>query len=393
MENNATDISVVIVSYKCLDVLRMSLDTLRLSMEGLSCDVYVVDNASEDGTVAFLREHYGWVTVIDNHENVGFSQANNIALAQCRGRVVLILNPDTIVPRIFFKEIVGHFATYPRSGAVGVQMTNGRGVFLKESKRGYPDIKTSLFKLTGLWRLFPSSPFFNNYYVGQHPKTSVCKAPVLSGACMAFLHTTMDEVGVFDPSYFMYGEDIDLSWRMNEASEDGNYYRGDLNMIHFKGISTPRRMKYIYSFYDAMILFARKYENPKHNVVTNALVALGVRAGFLVAAVKCVLLRAIERKQKPATISRVAFASCNKEHQIDFAGRMTGGQVDVVDANDISALDASIYDAVVFDIDEDIEAFIEYMKRQSNRSLFGFYSSVSGMSFVYEGNGCRMLFK
>lgn len=371
----------------------MCLDTLSMATADLSSDIYVVDNASNDGTVEHLRQYYKWVNIIDSGENVGFSRANNMALAQCRGRVVLILNPDTIVPRHFLTSLVCHFAGNDESCALGVQMTNGKGLFLKESKRGYPDIMTSFFKLTGLWKLAPESPVFNGYYVGQCPKNSLCKAPILSGACMAFTHDVMDRVGMFDPSYFMYGEDIDLSWRMNCVNGSGNDYRGDLNMIHFKGISTPRRMKYIYSFYDAMIRFSRKYEHPKHCWLTNAIVSLGVRLGFCIAALRCGVMRFVERKYVPCAISNIAVVSDDTACVADFRGQVdSSAKVDCHSVESLPMLNASAYDAVVFDIAGDIDAYIDYMKRHACQTLFGFYSSKSCLAFVYEGNGCRVLF-
>lgn len=382
--NLCPDISVVIVSYRCLDVLRISLDALRRSADGLDTEVFVVDNDSGDGTTDFLRTHYTWVKTIDAGGNLGFSKANNIALAQCRGKVVLVLNPDTIVPRHFLRSVIEHFESYPDNGAMGVRMVNAHGVYLKESKRGYPDIHTSFFKLSGLWRLAPHSSYFNHYYVGQLNADEVGKAPILSGACVAFTREMMDCVGVFDPTYFMYGEDIDLSWRFNQASKFGNIYRGDIQMIHFKGISTPRRMKYIRSFYDAMLLFAKRYEEPRHNFFVNAIVSLGIRFGFLVAATKCIVLRNFDRVASPLHIESLAVVADNDA----LVGHLEC-HASVVGLADL----CDDYDAVVFDISYiDIDTMINYMNAHPLRHLYGFYSPESDICVVYYANRCHVLY-
>ena len=389
MEEKSTDISVVIVSYKCLNVLRIALDAVRRSMEGLNVDVWVVDNASEDGTTEYLRTHYDWVNVVDAGGNLGFSKANNIALERCKGRVVLVLNPDTIMPVHFLKSVIEHFDKEPDCGAIGVQMTNGYGEYLKESKRGYPDVATSFFKLTGLWHLAPKSATLNSYYVGHLGKDETGEAAILSGACFAFTRELMEKVGVFDPIYFMYGEDIDLTWRMNIASR-GNKYRGDLKIVHFKGVSTPRKMKYIYSFYDAMLLFSRRYEREKHNLVVNAVVALGVWVGFVMAAIKCVVLRTIESYDKAKDICRVGLVSHGEASDFASCGKYL---VEPITMDDVWKGRCDKYDAVVFDTDtEDIDDMISAMQENAGRFLYGFYSSVEGLCVVFQKNTCQVLY-
>lgn len=275
-------------------------------------------------------------------------------------------------------------------GAVGVQMTNGVGEFLKESKRGYTYIHTSLFKLTGLWRLAPKSSFFNGYYIGNVGKDERCKAPILSGACMAFSHELMDSVGYFDESYFMYCEDNDLSWRMNEAS-GGNEYLGDLNIIHFKGVSTPRRLKYINSFYKGMTKFAGKYEFPKHGRLVNFVVRQGIHVGFVLAAIKCVVLRAIERQIRPRDIRRVAVVTDDAGSVDRLMDYVPGVVAERFSCMEVGSVVADEYDAVLMDVDGDVERHIKYMQQHVGATLYGFYSDRSRLAFVYEGNGCRTI--
>lgn len=392
MTNQQTDISVVIVSYKCLPVLRMTLVSLRKAMTDLLVDVYLVDNASHDGTVEYVKEHFPWVELIESKENLGFSRANNLALDVCRGKVILVLNPDTIVPHDFLHNIVEHFESNPKCGAMGVQMTNGRGEYLKESKRGYPKISTSFYKLSRLWHLFPKSATINAYYIGNCDKDSICQAPILSGACVAFTAESFEKVGNFDSMYFMYGEDIDLSWRYNQATS-GNVYRGDLNIIHFKGISTPRKTKYIYYFYDAMVRFAQKYEYPKHNSFTNFFVTIGIRVGFFVATLRCLFSRAFDKQRRETKISHVAYVVANENEVSTFSQALSNSKIDVktVGFNDLSTLSPKQFDAVIFDIDANLNMIINFMKQHKCQSLYGFYSKDENLSFVYEGNGCRQL--
>lgn len=348
-----TDISVIIVSYNCCSVLQLSLDAVRNASEGLDVDVYVVDNNSTDGTIDILTRKYKWINLIRNNVNVGFSRANNIAMVRCKGQIVLLLNPDALIPRGFLHSLVSYYKANPKSGAVGVQMTDGRGRFLKESKRGYTSVSNSLFKLTGLWRLAPHSARFNGYYLGHEDRNKVCVAPILSGACMAFPHAMMDKVGLFDDAYFMYSEDIDLSWRMYTASEQNNYYLGNLNIVHFKGQCTPRKVRYVYYFYAGMTIFAKKYEFKYHNFFFNQFILFGICMAFLLSVLK-LLVGNIWRFLKPK----------KKERRYLYVEK----------AEDIPA-DASHYcDTILFRIDSDIEQCISYMQEHKKQFYFGFYN-------------------
>lgn len=365
-ERKLPSISIVIVSYNCLTVLRACLASVRNAAEGLLATTYVVDNASADGTVDCLTENYPWVHTIPLSNNVGFAKANNVALEQCTSDLVLVLNPDTIIPRGFLREICKHYDGGANKGALGVQMTNGEGHFLRESKRGYPSVVASFYKFTGLWHLAPKSAHFNQYYMGHVGQDDVAKVPVLSGACMAFPRELMAKAGMFDPRYFMYAEDIDLSWTMDQAS-GGNVYRGDLNIIHFKGMSTPRSMKYIKYFYQTMVQFARKHETKRHNLLVNAVTLLGIYFAYFVAMVKCKVLRRKESNTEQRPIERVRYVSTNFN------------------------IDLSEADAVVFDLDGDIDGAIRFMKENASATLFGFRDRLTGISFVYENNAIRII--
>ncbi len=375
------DISIIIVSYNNSDLLMLTLASVRRSVEGVKAEVIVVDNASEDDTTERMRRETPWVKVIEMGRNAGFAAANNEAMRQCTGHIVLILNPDTIVTRATIRGILSHFDEHPGCGAMGLRMVNGEGRYLGESKRGYTSLSASFFKLSGLWRIAPSSSTINAYYVGGTPETGVCHAPILSGACMAFNHDMIDLAGYFDDTYFMYSEDIDLSWRMDQTSSDGNSYRGDLSIIHFKGQSTPRDKKYIDYFYDSMLLFAAKFEFPKHGKLLNSLTAAGIRAAYYVARVRSAILRRIERSRE--------FAQPRNMLVVSDSASMTSSPFRKSAYAELATERAADYDAVVFDIDGDVDRAIEYMRRNERRTMFGFYNPDNGDTLIYFNNGCH----
>jgi N-acetylglucosaminyl-diphospho-decaprenol L-rhamnosyltransferase len=256
-------LSVVIVSYNVKFFLEQCLSSLKKAVEGSAelrgmTEVWVVDNASTDGSAEFLIPLYPDFHFIQNKENTGFAKANNQAIPSCSGEFILFLNPDTILAEDSLCATVSFLRKTPESGALGVKMVNGNGVFLKESKRGFPDPAASFFRMAGLARLFPRSRIFSSYYQGHLDETKTNSVDVLSGAFMMVKKSVLDKTGGFDERFFMYAEDIDLSWRIREAGFQ-NYYFADTTIIHFKGESTPRDLRYLKLFYAAMILFMKKH--------------------------------------------------------------------------------------------------------------------------------------
>ena len=221
-------------------------------------EVFVVDNASTDGSLDFLSPLFPTYHFIQNKENSGFAKANNQAIAQCRGTFLLFLNPDTILAEDCLEKAISFFRSRSDAGALGVRMVDGSGQFLKESKRGFPGIPTSFFKMTGLARLFPHSPFFASYYLGHLEEGKSHPVDILSGAFLLTQKTVLDKIGDFDEQFFMYGEDIDLCYRIGQAGFQ-NYYFADTTLIHFKGESTSKDYQYVNRFYTAMILFMKKH--------------------------------------------------------------------------------------------------------------------------------------
>lgn len=233
---------------------------------GVQAEIIVVDNNSADSSVEYLKPKFPGVRFITNGENVGFAKACNQGLKLANGKYILFLNPDTIIPEDCFKKSIAFFEANPDAGAIGIKMVDGTGKFLKESKRSFPSPLTSLFKLFGLSRLFPHSKIFSKYHLGHLEKNKDHEVDVLAGAFMMIKKEVLDSTGGFDEIFFMYGEDVDLSYRIqkiiNPASGKPykNYYFSGSTIIHFKGESTKRAsMNYVRMFYNAMSIFVRKH--------------------------------------------------------------------------------------------------------------------------------------
>ena len=271
-------ISIIIVSYnvrylleQCLYSVKKAIafvpgqrpktsepNSLEQPLSALLAEIIVVDNNSRDDSIVYLLPLFPNVKFIVNKENNGFAKANNQGLAFATGKYILFQNPDTILPEDFFVRSVSVLEQNPRIGAAGVQMINGKGLFLQESKRGIPGVWASFCKLSGLTALFPTSKIFARYYLGHLNKNSNHEVEILSGACMLITKEVLDTTQSFDERFFMYAEDIDLSFRIIQSGFS-NYYLADTTIIHFKGESTVRDFRYVKLFYRAMIQFVGKH--------------------------------------------------------------------------------------------------------------------------------------
>jgi GT2 family glycosyltransferase len=218
-----------------------------------------VDNNSSDGSVDHIRQRFPSVQVIANKDNPGFSKANNQAIRIAKGEFILILNPDTLVAEDTFNICINFMNQHSDAGALGVKMIDGKGNFLPESKRALPTPEVAFYKMFGLARIFPNSHRFGRYHLSYLSKDENNPVDILSGAFMFFRKKALDEIGYFDETFFMYGEDIDLSYRVLKAGYK-NYYLADTTIIHYKGESTKKgSLNYVMVFYQAMIIFARKH--------------------------------------------------------------------------------------------------------------------------------------
>lgn len=252
-------LSVIIVSYNVKHYLEQCLYSVQRAVLGIDAEIIVIDNHSDDDSVEWLKPRFPAVRFISNNSNLGFARANNIALAQRTGKYVLFLNPDTLVAENLVKEGLAYMDSHPKAGALGFRMIDGNGAFLPESKRSFPSPLVSFFKLSGLARLFPRSALFNRYALGNTDPKQSQQVEVLAGACMLVKGEVIGELHGFDESYFMYGEDIDLSYRIRQLGFE-NHYFADAEVLHFKGGSSRKqRIVYIRHFYGAMQVFVRKH--------------------------------------------------------------------------------------------------------------------------------------
>jgi len=297
-------LSVVIINYNVKHFLEQCLYSVFKAGQGISMEVYVVDNNSVDGSLQMVKEKFPMVSLIENKENKGFAKANNQAIQQSNGEFVLLLNPDTVVEENTFRQILDFMDSHSDAGGLGVKMVDGKGHFLPESKRGLPTPKVAFFKIFGFSALFPKSKTFGRYHLGYLDKNEIHEVDVLSGAFMLLRKSVLDKIGLLDESFFMYGEDIDLSYRIVQAGYK-NYYFPKTRIIHYKGESTKKSsVNYVFVFYNAMIIFARKHFSQKNARMFSFLINLAI---YLRASV-AVMMRFLRRVFLPVFDFTLIFA-------------------------------------------------------------------------------------
>lgn len=249
----------------------------------MKAEVIVIDNNSSDNSIEYLQPGFSVVRFIANAENAGFAKACNQGLKLSTGKYVLFLNPDTILPEDCLQKTIAFLESKADAGAVGIKMLDGSGKFLKESKRSFPSPLTSLFKLSGLSKLFPHSKVFSRYHLGYLDENKDHEIDVLAGAFMMVKKEVLEKTGGFDETFFMYGEDVDLSYRIQKTACEANganyknYYFSGSTIIHFKGESTKRgSMNYVRMFYNAMSIFVRKHYGGTRAGLFNFMIHLGI---------------------------------------------------------------------------------------------------------------------
>jgi O-antigen biosynthesis protein len=257
--NEMKKISIIIVNYNVEFFLEQCLTSVYEALEGISAEILVVDNNSVDHSVDMVSQKFPGVILIQNNENHGFSKANNQAIHIAHGEYILLLNPDTLLQKDTLRKSIEFMDSHPDAGGLGVQMIDGKGNFLPESKRGLPTPWVAFYKIFGLSRLFPQSEKFGKYHLSYLDPSKNHEVEVLSGAFMMLRASVIEEIGGLDETFFMYGEDIDLSYRITQAGYK-NYYFADTKIIHYKGESTKKgSLNYVLTFYNAMKIFAEKH--------------------------------------------------------------------------------------------------------------------------------------
>ncbi|MEO6838007.1 MAG: glycosyltransferase family 2 protein [Ginsengibacter sp.] len=273
-------LSVIIVNYNVKYFLEQCLLSVIKALQNIDGEIIVIDNNSGDDSYSFFQNRFPQVNFIWNEINSGFAKANNQGLQIAKGENILFLNPDTIVPEDCFEKCISFINK--NNCALGIKMLDGSGNFLKESKRAFPSPLTSFYKLSGLSKLFPHSKNFSKYHLGNLSENENHEVDVLAGAFMMIHKKILDKVGGFDEEFFMYGEDIDLSFRIQKAGFTNWYFAGS-SIIHFKGESTKKgSLNYVKMFYKAMSIFVKKHYGSSRSGLFSFFihVAIFIRASF-----------------------------------------------------------------------------------------------------------------
>jgi hypothetical protein len=256
------DVSVVIVNYNVREFLRQCLLSLQKALASLAAEIFVVDNASTDGSVEMMRREFPEVKLITNRENLGFAAANNQALRQASGRLVVLLNPDTVVQEDTFVAIRDFMERHPDTGMVGCKILNPDGTLQLACRRSFPTPWVAFTRLSGLSRLFPKSRWFGRYNLTYLPEDETAEVEAISGSFMAVRREALAQVGTLDEDFFLYGEDLDWCFRMRQRGWKIHYFPGT-QIVHFKGESAKQSgLDNLRLFYQAMGLFVRKHFHP-----------------------------------------------------------------------------------------------------------------------------------
>lgn len=285
-------LTVVIVSYNVKFYVEQCLVSLRRALCGLEAEVYVVDNHSKDGSVEYLTERFPEVHMIDSPHNLGFARANNLAIRKSEAEYVLLLNPDTLVGEDTIKSAVDFMDAHVDAGALGVRMLDVSGKSARESRRGLPSPMVSFYKMVGLCARFPNHPKLGHYYMGNLPWDQPARIEVVSGAFCMLRKKAIDEVGYLDEDFFMYGEDIDLSYRVLKGGYH-NYYLPSL-ILHYKGESTHKSsFRYVHVFYEAMLIFLKK-----HYASSSKFLTIPIKAAIIGKAIVALVRMQVEKVRK-----------------------------------------------------------------------------------------------
>ena len=355
-------ITVIIVNYRVKYYLAQCLHSVAKAMEGIEGQVIVVDNDSQDDSVDFNRQLYPQVQFIENKENMGFARANNVAIRESDSEYVLLLNPDTIVNERLLRDCIDLLDGNPAIGATGVRMLCENGWFAPESRRGVPTPFTAFCKMVGLTRLFPQSRVFGRYYMKYLDEFATTPIEIISGACMFIRRSVLDECGLLDEDFFMYGEDIDLSFRMLQTGKQ-NYYIPS-RIMHYKGESTHKNsFRYVYVFYEAMYIFFRK-----HYSNYNWILSIPIRSAiYLKGASEFVSRKVKGLFEKPMTVLQYMQGA---RFLLKGSNRTLEAMAAICDQNhltyDIGENQTVRYDFVVYDVDEySYEEILEEIERKA----------------------------
>ena len=284
-------LSIIIVNYNVKYYLEQCLLSVERAIEDIDTEVIVVDNHSKDGSVEYIEQRFPWVTCISSLHNLGFARANNLAIKQSNSEYVLLLNPDTFISENIIADALNFMDNHKNAGGLGVTMLTTSGSRAKESRRGFPSPMVSFYKMMGLCDRFPNHPKFGHYYMSNMPWDKSGQMEVISGAFCLLRRAALDKVGLLDEAFFMYGEDIDLSYRILKGGFENWFFPSTI--LHYKGESTQRSsFRYVHVFYAAMLIFFRK-----HYSGMSFLLSIPIKAAIYLKATTS-LLQMLYRKSK-----------------------------------------------------------------------------------------------
>lgn len=273
------DLSVVIVNYQTFELTKNTIESILKYDYSFSYEILVVDNASSDDSLKRLKKHFpDKVIFIESKQNNGFAAGNNQALRKAKGRYQLLLNSDTIVWQNTLENIYNYMENHTDVGACGCRVLLENGELDKACKRSFPNVKNSFFRLFHI----PTNSKDDNYNLTALPDDEIYEIDCLTGAFMFMRKDVLDKIGLLDETFFMYGEDIDLCYRIKQAGWKIVYY-GESEITHLKGASSKKqKSKLIYEFYRAMYIYYKKHHASESNFIVNIVVYIGI-------AVLCIL--------------------------------------------------------------------------------------------------------
>ncbi len=285
------DVSIIIVNYNTKKLTEDAIKSVFNSRTGFSYEIILIDNHSSDGSVNYLKQQFPEIKIIENYKNLGFSKANNQGIKIAKGRYILLLNSDTIINVETLETMIDFMDRNKRIGASGCKVILPNGKLDEACRRGFPTPSASLFYLLGLAKIFPESPTFNRYHLGHLDIDEDYPVDSLVGAFMIVRKETINEIGLLDEEFFMYGEDIDWCYRIKEAGWIVYYYPYT-QIIHYKGASSRKKpFKIVYEFHRAMFLFHKKHYEKKYAFIVNWFVYAGISIKLASATIKNLMKR------------------------------------------------------------------------------------------------------
>ena len=269
-------LSIIIVSYNTRELLKNAIESIYLTYQNDDLEVIVVDNGSSDGSTAMVKEEFGDVILIESSENLGFAKANNIAIKQSKGKYVLLLNPDTILVEDCLEKCLAYMNNNQSIGALGCKVVMPDGKLDLACRRSFPTPEVSFYRMIGLSKLYPDNKRFAQYNLTYLDENETYEVDSIVGAFMLIRREVIEQVGILDEEYFMYGEDIDWCYRIKQAGWKVVYYH-EAEIVHYKGASGGKRNpRTIYEFYRAMYLFYKKHYKSQYSIIVTGIIYFGI---------------------------------------------------------------------------------------------------------------------